>query len=178
MEHLVFEAEILQVFLSSLVESFVAVWVAERLLYDASGLIIVVDVSYLVSICLVKLVNRNIIELGQQGLPLLNFVILVCLRELSVLTLIRNLLQVFDLRRPLRLAVLLIKLRRVDIIAIVVQERWIKPLSVIPIIGLHPLLIVLKTVLIIHLMWLLLWHIQRLLGFLLGQFISLGSPGR
>ena len=79
MKCLILETQILQAFFCGFVESIITIGVVIRLLHDASSLVIVVDVSYLIAICLVKLMNRNIIELGKQGLPLLSFVILVCL---------------------------------------------------------------------------------------------------
>ena len=77
MEYLIFQTEILQIFIG-LVKSFVSIGVViSPLSRYTTRLFFVINVSNLVAIHFVDLVDGNVIELGQQSLPFLDFIVSV-----------------------------------------------------------------------------------------------------
>lgn len=89
MEHLILEAQVLEVIFIGSVKC-----IASSVLELFGWRVFVIDVSQLISIGLVELMDRNVVEVGHQGLSLLNSFVLICFGKVLVLSFVWLLLLV------------------------------------------------------------------------------------
>jgi|TARA_B110001450_G_C17477503_1_gene422810 hypothetical protein len=70
--------------------------------------VLVIDVSQLISVGLVELMDWNVIEVGHQGLSLLNSFVFICFGKVLVLSFVWLLLLILQQRRSLTILLLLL----------------------------------------------------------------------